>query len=305
MSQLSLVTNPGSYRAKVLDHAVNVSSGGHPQLVLSLELTQAYDFDTQTWVDWSQYGEGATAYLILAGKEQKATKNAEQAQKVFKWDGMSFAGLDTLPLDGQELQVRIVAEEYNGQPQKKVAWIDLPDAKPSAGLGMVDKLGADKLKALDKQFQGMLKGLSGGKIATAKFPATPPAAPKPGIVRPAVPAPVAPDDAVPVEEPSANTDVPDPDSIPAPAPTAPKPPVAPKKMGRPPKAPAAPAPAKQYDQNSAWAAIVAQTEGVDDGARAEAWSGMLEHIAPGKDEKQITQPEWEAIVTNTVKECKE
>lgn len=308
------LTNAGNYQGKILEHAVNLSSGGYPQLVLTLEAAAQYDFDESAWVDWSIYDQGSTAYLILAGKDNKPTKNCEQVMKLFKWDGMSFTGLDALPIDGMEIQFRAADHEYEGKQSRKVVWIDEKDAKPSSGMGQVEKLDAGKLSALDKQFSGMLKGLSGGKIAVAKAPA---AAPKPPVkaAAKAKPAPAtveeAPVEETPVEEPLAGDD---PDSIPEPEPSVQpgiiRPPAAkPKPLPAKPKAAPKPKPAAkaepaapQYDNNSAWGAVVAKTEGVDDNERAEAWSKMLEHCAPGKVEKDFTQEEWVAVVKYTIAE---
>lgn len=305
------LTNAGNYQGKILEHAVNLSSGGYPQLVLTLEAAAQYDFDESAWVDWSIYDQGSTAYLILAGKDNKPTKNCEQVMKLFKWDGMSFTGLDALPIDGMEIQFRAADHEYEGKQSRKVVWIDEKDAKPSSGMGQVEKLDAGKLSALDKQFSGMLKGLSGGKIAVAKAPA---AAPKPPAAKPkAAAAPQqGPVDEAPVEEAPAE----DPDSIPDPdcaqthaqpgiirPPAAPKPPAAKPKAAPKAKPPVKAEPAApQYDNNSAWGAVVAKTEGVDDNERAEAWSKMLEHCAPGKVEKDFTQEEWVAVVKYTIAE---
>jgi hypothetical protein len=302
------LTNAGNYQGKILEHAVNVSSGGYPQLVLTLEAASMYDFDESAWADWSIYDQGTTAYLILAGKDNKPTKNCEQVMKLFKWDGLSFTGLDALPIDGMEIQFRAADHEYEGKQSRKVVWIDEKDAKPSSGMGQVEKLDAGKLSALDKQFSGMLKSLSGGKIAVAKAPA---AAPKPPVKA----APKAKPEPAPVEEaPDDQAIAEDPDSIPEPAPSTqpgivrppaakPKPlPAKPKPVAKPkPAAKAEPA-APEYDNNSAWGAVVAKTEGVDDGERAEAWSKMLEHCAPGKVEKDFTQEEWAAVVKYTIAE---
>jgi hypothetical protein len=287
-----------------MQHAVNLSSGGHPQLQLTLAAVEQYDFETQQWADWSQYDQGITGYLILAGKEGKATKNAEQVMKVFKWDGMSFTGLDAMPITGSKVQFRVADNVYEGKTNQKVVWIDDYDAKPSSGLGAVEKLDANKLAALDKQFAGTLKGLTGGKIAVAKAPATPPAPPAPKkAAAPAVSA-----------EDAADVQTRDPDCIPnpvaAPAPgivRPPAPPAPPKtKAGRPPKAKAeAPAPAaKVHTINTAWEEVVAQTEGVDDTARGEAWNSVMDQVAPGKADKDFTQEEWAAQIKYTVAECK-
>jgi len=209
----SVIGYAGSYRGKVLDHAVNVSSGGHPQLVLTLSAVEQYDFETLAWADWSQYDQGITAYLILAGKDGKATKNCEQVMKLFGWDGMSFSGLDALDINEKDIQFRVADNVYEGKTNQKVVWIDEYDSKPSSGLGTVEKLDSNKLKALDKQFAGTLKGLTGGKIAVAKAPSTPPTPPAPKKAMPPV-APVQSD-----ADDAAAAAAGDPDSIPDPAAT--------------------------------------------------------------------------------------
>ena len=306
----SVIGYAGSYRGKVLDHAVNVSSGGHPQLVLTLSAVEQYDFETLAWADWSQYDQGITAYLILAGKDGKATKNCEQVMKLFGWDGMSFSGLDALDINEKDIQFRVADNVYEGKTNQKVVWIDEYDSKPSSGLGTVEKLDSNKLKALDKQFAGTLKGLTGGKIAVAKAPSTPPTPPAPKKAMPPV-APVQSD-----ADDAAAAAAGDPDSIPDPAatpapgiirpPAPPKPPAPKAKPGPKPKAKAeAPAaPAKVYTINTAWEEVVAKTEGVDDTARGEAWNSVMDQVAPGKADKDFTQEEWIAQIKYTVDECK-
>lgn len=306
----SAISYSGSYRGDVVEHAVNLSSGGHPQLQITISGLEMYDQDEKAWKDYSQYDVGSTGYMILAGKDGKATKNAEQVMKVFKWDGMSFAGLDAMPLEGMKVQFRIADETYEGKTRQKMVWIDDYDAKPSTGLGSIEKLDTNKLAALDKQFAGTLKGLTGGKIATAKAPSTPPTPPAPRKAVAKAPATHIPDDQEIAEQEAAAEAtipeyIPDPTTAPNPGiitPPAPPKPPAPKKAGRPPKV-TAPAPAKAYDANSAWAEIVAQTRGVDDTVRAEAWSTVMEAVCPGKVEKDFTQEEWQAIIKNTIAEC--
>lgn len=300
----SIIGYAGSYRGDVVDHAVNLSSGGYPQLQLTLAAVEQFDFETQKWIDWSQYDQGITGYLILAGKEGKATRNAEQIMKVFKWDGMSFAGLDAMPINGSKVQFRVADEVYLEKTRQKVVWVDDYEAKPSSGLGAVEKLDAGKLAALDKQFAGTLKGLTGGKIAVAKAPATPPAPPAPKKATPPTAAPAP--DPVMVDDPADS--IPDPATVPAPGivrPPVPPTPPAPKKAGRPPKPKAeAPAPAaKVYTINTAWEEVVAKTTGVDDTVRGEAWNSVMDQVAPGKADKDFTQEEWAAQIKFTVAEC--
>ncbi len=260
---MDLLSYVGTYRGKPLDWGVGLTRNGYPQFTVQLEAVERWDEDTQEWQPWAEYEQGITAFLVLAGKTGDATANARQVMKVFGWDGASLASLSQGDYTGITLQFRVIEDTYDGKTRKKVAWIDVADATPGGGLGTVEKLDAGALKALDAKFSRLCKKLSGGKVEISK-PTADPVPKAPPVVE---------------EEPVKD----EPKAAP------------PKRRGRPPKAKA-----PEYTLATAWQAVVDKTPDIDDESRSEAWSEILEQIAPGKDEADITQDEWAAIVEYTV-----
>ena len=267
----SLVTNEGSYRGRIIESAVGMTSTGLPQFIFGVKALEWYDPDQKEWLAWEEYDEGITGYLCLFGKDGQPLKNAEQVMKVFGWDGTSFADLDDADLTGIDFQFRVTDEEYEGKTRRKVQWIDVYDATPGGSLGTVEKLDAKKRDALDKQFGAALKKLSGGKVKTAKAPTT---KPKPAPKKEDTP-----------EEPKEETKAAPPK----------RPPASPKKDKK----------SKveiEYTYESAWDAVVAATPDVDDDERATAWCEMLQQCVGDKSEDRVTPAEWAAVVDNTKKE---
>ncbi len=262
---MNTLTYAGTYRGKPLDWGVGLTRNGYPQFTIQLEALEAWDADTQEWKPWGEYEQGITAYLVLAGKTGDATANARQVMKVFGWDGSSLSSLDQGDYSGTILQFRVVDDEFDGKTRKKVVWIDVADSEPGGGLGTVEKLDSGALKALDAKFSSLCKKLSGGRVKVSK----------PGVQ----PAPVPKAPPVVVEEPVEEKPTVEP----------------PTRRGRAPKAEA-----PEYTLATAWQAVVEKTPDVEDEVRSEAWSEILEQIAPGKDESEITQDEWAAIVEYTV-----
>jgi len=145
---MSLVDRTGNFRAEVIDSGVGQTGKSElPQLVLSLALKEMHDGDD--WVDWSEYDQTITAYLVLVSKEGKDLLNSDQVKKVFGWDGRSFAELDSMELTGKMCMVRVEENTYNEKTSMQVNWIDLPDAEPGH---QMKKLDPAALKSLDAKF---------------------------------------------------------------------------------------------------------------------------------------------------------
>lgn len=224
---MSNIDRSGVFRGEILSRGVATSSGGYPQLLLSLRATEKYEEAEGVWQPWDFEEVEAQAYLILFGKDNKPTKNVHQAMKALKWDGMSFAKLQEDETVTQ-IQWRMESHTYNEQERIQVAWIDAYDADPTR---KVQKLEAADIKALDAKYAAALKNLGGGPKPKSAKPAAPPQAP-------ADPTPAA---AMPTTTPASA----------AASPTA-EIPKKKKKHERPatPKAPATPA--ATMDQGTAW-----------------------------------------------------
>lgn len=169
------VDRTGNFRCQATEHTVNKSTGGFPQLVARLFLTEWYDQDEEQWVDFSEFGMGITAYFTLYGRVKGKdnigpTLNHQQVSKIFNWDGKSFADLANKDCSELLFQVRIDENSYEGAKNPyQVGWIDEYDADPNRQL---KKLDPKDIKALDSEFIGSVtpKAVSANKPAP-KVPA--------------------------------------------------------------------------------------------------------------------------------------
>jgi hypothetical protein len=159
------ITNAGTYRGTVLEHAVSESTNGYPQLVLKMSGTQYYDETNKEWVELQDIPD-SWAYLILADSKDEKTLNCVQVEKAFNWDGLDLTELESMKLDGKPIQFRASFRKYNNEDRLGVEWIDEYNAEPGRS---VKKLDATSLKVLQSKFNKV----SGGKLKT-----TPASAPK-------------------------------------------------------------------------------------------------------------------------------
>ena len=155
-----LIDRTGTFRCQATEWTVSKSSGGYPQLVARLYMTEYYDQQEKEWVDFSEFQMEITAYWTLYGKikgtdKMGPTLNCQQVMKVFGWDGKSFATLAAGDYTGLHFQVRI---DENTYPEAKVpyqvGWLDESDTDPNRQL---KKLNVEELKSLDAEFASLLK----------------------------------------------------------------------------------------------------------------------------------------------------
>ncbi len=167
---MSNINQPGIFRGDILDRGLGVSSGGYPQLMLSLRAAEKYDEQNGVWLPWDCEESEATAYLVLFGKNNKPTLNARQCMTALDWDGASFASLQENKSVTQ-IQFRMEASEYEDVTRIKVAWIAPYDADPRRS---INKLDASDVKKLDAQFAAALKTIGGGPRPKTAAPVAPP-----------------------------------------------------------------------------------------------------------------------------------
>ena len=265
----------GTFRGRVMDHAVSETKNGFPQLVAKIEAVEYFDPETEEWGDWSEYEMQITAFLVLFASKGPCL-NYDQCQKAFGWGGESFASLNDMDLSGVRFQFRVEDETYDNQTRRKVVWIDASDATPGQTL---KKLDAKGLQALDGRYAGQM----GGK---AKAPAgkPPTAAPKsPAKATAPTPAP----------EPEADTTAEPPKSEAAP-PKAP-----PKGKGTKKSKPKG---STKMTKALAWKAVNEyKTKEVEDEALNEAWIASCEEVlGEDGDEDTATAEQWTAIQDATL-----
>ncbi len=303
---MSMITQVGSFRGVVLEHAVTATKGDKPlpQLAVKMRALEVYDAAEKTWIDYQAEVEcEITGYLCLFSKDGSPIFHVTDIQRVFEWDGASLVGLNELDLEGAEVQFEVTTNTYKDKTRLQVARISEYNDVP--GSGGVKKMDDDDLAKLNAKFRNALKKLSGGpKAASAPKPATPPAAPAKTKTKttktkkttpPPAPTPEAAEAAatkpeVPVEEAVE-------EFAKSTAPTAPK---------APPAAPKAASTTKtdvSYTYESAWAECCEKRqENVADDALAAAFTAAMYRVAPGKTETQIESSDWGLITEAVVAE---
>ena len=309
---MSIITQVGSYRGVVLEHAVTATKGDQPlpQLAVKMRALEVYDQAEKIWVDFQAVVEcEITGYLCLFSKDGSPIFHVADIQRVFEWDGASLVGLNELDLEGAEVQFEITTNVYKGKTRLQVARISEYNDVP--GSGGVKKMDDGDLAALNAKYGNALKKLGGAPKAVsaskpAAAPATPPKAttkakakPKAAAKPPAAPTAAAAEEAASAPTPEAEAEKPEAKAPPAP-PTA-----------APPKAAVAAAKTKaaaptdvSYTYESAWAECCERKqENVTDDALASAFTAAMYRIAPNKSETDIESKDWglitEAVVNET------
>lgn len=155
---MSTITNAGTYRGAVLEHAVSESTNGYPQLVLKMSGAQYYDETNKEWVGLQDAPDG-WAYLILVDSKDERTLNCVQVEKAFNWDGLDLTELENMELTGKPVQFRASFRKYQNEDRLGVEWIDVYDAEPGRSVKKLDPAG---IKALQSKFSKA----SGGKKST-------------------------------------------------------------------------------------------------------------------------------------------
>lgn len=169
------ISNVGTYRGRILEHAVNSSTNGFPQFVPKLIADEMYDEENKEWVGLTDTPE-TIAYLILVDGKENKTLNCQQVEKVTGWLGVDLLELENMNLANKPVQFRMVERSYQNNVNLQVEWIDEFDAIPGKGLR---KLDATAIKAMQGKFGKALAGKKAPSPAKppAKTPAKPPVAP--------------------------------------------------------------------------------------------------------------------------------
>lgn len=164
------VDRTGVFRAVSVDHGLGQTrKAGWPQFNVNAKLTAYYDEDSETWVDWSEFGQEVDCRLVLiceVGKKKEVgpTLSFEQVQKVFNWDGADLQVLAEIE-PGVKFQVTIKDNDpdYADKEPYQVSWIDDFDADPTQ---KVAKCSTEEIKGLNAKYAALLKAK-----ATPKAPA--------------------------------------------------------------------------------------------------------------------------------------
>ncbi len=164
---MNQVERADTFRGKIVNHAVSVTTNEFPQWVAELIATEIWDVEEKVWVDWTDVAEnGAMAYMVLFGSKGE-TLTCTQVKKITGWDGLSFTSLNDLDLSETGIQFRMEWNTYKDDTKLQVAWVDEYDATPGSA---VRTLNPDEMKALDARYK---------QFMTKSAPATAPATGKP------------------------------------------------------------------------------------------------------------------------------
>lgn len=322
---MASIDRPSVFLGTITESTLGTTAkGGFPQWVARLLADKKYvsekaemehfNITEPGYVAWP-YDESIVAYMVLFN-DNGPLKNYEQIQTATGWTGQDFA--DLVGLVGKRILFRVEQEEYNGQTQLKVKWIDAEDAPPERTLKPAD---ASQIKSLNQKFLvGLKKPAAPAKpIAAKPSQAVPVGKPADGAA--AIAATAAPSaastsggqttaPAVPttpeVTAPNAGASA-SPSASPAPAAGgAVKPPT------RKPKAPAAdPAPARvlppSITKEAAWEYLVdpAVRGASSETHVADAWGAACYAVGPDKDEDHFTGEDWakvrDVVLTTLIK----
>ncbi len=311
---MSKITTAASYRGIVVEHAVDASSGGLPQLVAKFRALEQFDEAEKTWIDIQEQPDvEITAYLVLFNKNGDPIFHVRDVMKTFEWDGKSLVTLNGLDLVDAEVQFEVQDHEYKDAVTQQVANIRGYNEEPGNAL---KKLDAGELSQLNAKFTAQLSKLAGApKVASAKAPAAPKkavaTATKAGTkkgnkrtTKAAAPKPPAAPSAEAAEAAAAEpvAELPVAEAIEE-FKTAPKASAAPKAQGK----PAAPAAAVANDTTTyegSWAECCSRrAKGVDDEQLAAAFQAAMYRIARNIAEENIEPGDWTKITDTVLSEC--
>jgi len=260
---MALISRTGTFRGVVLDNGLAESSGGYPQLRLSLAATEYYDTGEQEWVDWSEQDEQTLAFLVVFGQDvKKALFHAKAIQKVFGWSGQGFEEFNSPDWVGKPIQFRVEENDYNNVVTLQVQAINDYDAQPGQ---LIEKADDATIKKLEAKYATGLKALGGTKVVSAKT--TKPIVPKSNVVEP---------EPVPGDE----DDAPDIDASTG----AVSPPLTPEEKAR------------KTTKTKAWRHVVKLKEDFNkettDEELTKIWTDAVLEVAPKKKGKHLTEEEW-------------
>ncbi|NOQ21602.1 MAG: hypothetical protein GQ565_02980 [Candidatus Aegiribacteria sp.] len=156
---MSVIDRIGHFRGEVVDRGLSKSSGGFMQLELQLRATEMYDLENGVWVPWGFDECEAHAYMILFGRNDKATRSVSQIMKALGWDGLDFAELQDSDKLSKTIQWRMGENTYEGNTTIRCEWISEYDAAPGQ---RIEKLGRADIQQMQAKYASQMHALSGG-----------------------------------------------------------------------------------------------------------------------------------------------
>jgi hypothetical protein len=147
------------------------------------------------WADCSSENLEITGYHILEKRDHSLNENTiESLKAALGWDGRDPFWLqdNAATLAQQPVQVKLAFEEYNGQQNLKVQFLN-PYGSQRGGIGKADD---EARRAINNRLGGKFRAMAGGTPANPPKPAgkptSPTSAPKPAVPKPALAKPATP-----------------------------------------------------------------------------------------------------------------
>lgn len=128
----------------------------------------------------SQEVGGDAVAMTLTGSIWLTSKTTERAietlDRVFGWNGNSFSELNNPILKGIECEITVEESEYNGKPQKKIAFFNRPGESGTRAMTAIDDTQA---RSIASQFDSALRAYKAkGGLVTAPTKTTTQTAPE-------------------------------------------------------------------------------------------------------------------------------
>jgi hypothetical protein len=157
-TQMVAVDRTGDFRAEIKSYGLQKAESGAVGVRIQAHLVEMFNEETKDWEDWRDYNVEAWGTSWIIKKDGTVNQNAVDALvKYAGWDG----SLKTIGENGwvpTPCQVSIGSEEYNGETQFRVSFINAWDRVPGANIGNVT---SDDLKALENRFGSSLRAVVG------------------------------------------------------------------------------------------------------------------------------------------------
>lgn len=160
----------GTYKGRILEHALSETRRGLPQFIVRLFATEIYDEAEKEWIGIEAHdGEAEIAYLVLCTPTQEIFHVAN-LREALDWTGGTFESLAKGDWVGVDVQYRVEENDYNGSVTQKVVWVRGADAP----VGNCRPASAEAVKVMDQKFGGFLKNsATGTKNVTPPVPSKP------------------------------------------------------------------------------------------------------------------------------------
>jgi hypothetical protein len=182
-----MIDRIGRFRGRPTSGVIKTTKNGFPQFTVNILATEYFDDSTGEWVDWSEYDQSITAFLVMFNAT-KALLNYEQVMKAFNWDGTDLAALQTDDFGDLQVSFEVEENEYQGKVSLRVNWIDTYDSEPRGG--NLKSMDAKDLKSLNAQYSQFMVQKKAAAPAQTKAKRKTKA--KPTATAPTTPPPTAP-----------------------------------------------------------------------------------------------------------------